>query len=97
MQVEFTITAEHRYYWLDKPIPGALLSMGPPNPDVMTDSSGQYEFEQYPPGDYVLHIGKTDDRGGINSLDAIKVVRHSIGVEPFDDPYKEVAANVNRL
>jgi hypothetical protein len=83
------------YYHEDDPVPGALLSMGPPNPDVVSDAQGAYEFERYPYGSYTLTIEKSEDLGGINSLDAIKVIRHSTGVEPFDDPYEEQAANVN--
>jgi hypothetical protein len=83
------------YYSLDGPVPGAQLSMGPPNPDVVTDSQGNYSFEPYPYGDYVLHIDKSDDLGGINSLDAIKVVRHSTGQELLNNYYSELAANVN--
>lgn len=89
------VTGHVEYYWADAPVPGALLSMGPPNPDVYSDASGYYAFERYPFGDYTLHISKTDDLGGLNSLDAIKIIRHSTGVEPFGNSYKELAANVN--
>ncbi len=85
------------YYWLDGPVPNARLSMGPPNPDVWTDGQGDYEFARYPYGSYVLHIDKSDDLGGINSLDALKVIRHSTGVEPLGDPHKEIAADVNGI
>ena len=83
------------YYWLDRAVPRAVLSMGPPNPDVLSDAEGSYAFLPYPVGNYVLNIAKTDDTGGINSLDAIKVIRHSIGAEPLNNPYRLIAANVN--
>ncbi len=83
------------YYWMASPVPGALLSLGPPNPDVYTDATGHFAFERYPFGNYVLNIGKIDDLGGINALDAIKIIRHSTGVELFNNSYKELAANVN--
>ncbi|MCK4306458.1 MAG: hypothetical protein KAY24_19610, partial [Candidatus Eisenbacteria sp.] len=82
------------YYWLDGPVPGAWLSMGPPNPDVGTDAGGEYAFDSYPQGNYTLSISKSDDLGGINSIDALKVIRHSTGLELLDDPYKERAADV---
>ena len=90
-----TVSGDVSYYWGSGPVPDAVLSMGPPNPDVVTDATGHYELERYPYGSYTLSIDKTDDLGGINSLDAIKVIRHSTGVEPLGNSYKEQAANVN--
>lgn len=83
------------YFWLDSPVPGACLSMGPPNPDVWTDVQGLYGFDRYPYGYYALNITKDSDTGGINSLDALKVIRHSTGQEPFNNAYKLRAADVN--
>ncbi len=83
------------YYWEDKPVPGALLSLGPPVPDVTTDGLGDYEFEPCPMGNRILSIAKGGDANGLNSLDAIKVIRHSTGIEPLANPYKLIAANVN--
>ena len=83
------------YYWLDRAVPDACLSLGLPSPDVCTDAQGQYAFDRCPPGIYELNVAKSTDLGGINSLDAIKVVRHSAGQEPLNDPYKLMAANVN--
>lgn len=82
------------YYAGDRPVPRATLTMDPPYSDTETDASGLYSLE-HPAGDCVLHIGKSTDPGGINALDAIKVIRHSIGAEFFDDPYELIAANVN--
>ena len=82
------------YYSGDLPVARAILGMGPPHSEVESDSLGNYEF-QHPPENCVLHISKLTDVGGINSLDAIKVIRHAIGEEPFDDPYELLAADVN--
>lgn len=95
LEVRATVSGRVGYYWLDSPVAGAVLSMGPPNPDVVTDAAGTYSLAPYPFGDYTLEISKADDLGGINSLDAIKIVRHAIGVELLGNAYKEIAADVN--
>ncbi len=89
------VSGDVSYYWQDKAVPRARLSLGPPNPDVLSDSQGHYLFAPYPVGDYVLQVSKEDDLAGINSLDAVKIIRHGAGLEPLDDPYKLVAADVN--
>jgi hypothetical protein len=83
------------YYSGSRPVADAVLSLGPPNPDVVTDASGYYNFLPYAVGDYTLHVAKQSDLGGINSLDALKVIRHSTGIELFGNPDKVFVANVN--
>jgi PKD repeat protein len=83
------------YYSGSRPVADAVLSLGPPNSDVATDAAGHYAFLPYAVGNYTLHVAKQSDLGGINSLDALKVIRHSTGVEPFGNPDKVFVANVN--
>ncbi len=94
INVAALISGRVGYYAGDRAVPRALLTTDPPDPGTETDAYGLYALE-HPAGDCVLDISKSTDPDGINALDAIKVIRHSIGTELFDDPYERVAANVN--
>ncbi len=83
------------YYLSGLAVPGAILKMGAPNTSVVSDSTGAFVFTPYPLGSYVLSVSKVSDLQGINALDALKVVRHSSGVELFGNPRQVMAADVN--
>lgn len=67
--------------------------------NTMTNSSGQYLFEQLPAGqpytvegvsslDYLLDC--------ISTFDLILIQRHILGIQALNSPYKIIAADVNR-
>ena len=71
-----------------------LESMGM---EAMTDENGLYHFGDLPFGDhYALNVSKEDDPlNGISTKDIILIVRHLLGIDPFDSPYQYLAADVN--
>jgi PKD repeat protein len=95
LTVGAVVSGDVLYYWQNKAVPDAWLSMGLPNPDVSTNASGRYQFAPYPSGNYILTARKTTDLLGINALDAVKIVRHATGQEILNDPHKLQAADVN--
>lgn len=90
-----TIAGRVTHYLSGGGVPGVALSVGPGVPDAVTDSSGAFRIGPCATGRHVLRPLKTGDAGGTNSLDAIKVMRHSAGIETFDRPMKSLAADVN--
>jgi hypothetical protein len=80
------------------PIPGVEVSLNGPS-DQFTDSDikGSYLFRQVEAGhDYsvVPYLDK-DHRNGVTTLDITLITRHILGIAPFDDPRKFIAADVN--
>jgi len=63
-----------------------------------TDSEGRYAFENViKTQDYSLKpVSKDDYLNGISTLDLIHIQRHILGLEPFDSPYKMIAADVDK-
>ncbi|UCE67204.1 MAG: T9SS type A sorting domain-containing protein, partial [Candidatus Zixiibacteriota bacterium] len=61
----------------------------------VTDENGFYEFESLFPGDFVICPDRDIDDPGVTVSDVVKIRRHLVLLEPFDTPYKYVAADVN--
>jgi len=63
----------------------------------LTDGSGQYSFTEIPSNnDFKVEAEKNDDIiNGVNTLDIVLIQRHILGIKPFDDPYKVIAADIN--
>ena len=95
LDVTCLVTGSTDYYTQSSPLPGVVLSMGPPQEDIVSNAWGEFEFEPYAMGDYILRISKSDDLVGSNSLDAVKILRHASGVEILDGEYRLQAADVN--
>jgi len=62
-----------------------------------TDAEGQYSFGSLPYNiDYTLSASFDGNYlNGVSTLDLVKIVRHLIGVAPFTNPYKIIAADIN--
>jgi len=95
LEVTSVVTGQTSYYNDDEPVGGVRLSMGPPNEDAISNLYGEFEFEPYPRGDYVLRVSKDDDLLGSNSLDAVKLMRHHRGVEILEGVHRLRAGDVN--
>lgn len=63
-----------------------------------TGSNGFFEILNIPLGDdYTVKAKRDNDPlNGISTFDLIMISRHILGVEPFDSPYKMIAADVNK-
>ncbi len=70
---------------------------GAESTEVYTGDDGHYEFHDVPTGfSYTLIPVKNDDiLNGVSTMDLILISRHILGVDPFDSPYKYLAADVN--
>jgi len=95
LDVDCLVTGQVEYFNDGEELFGAVLSMGPPGEDAVSNSYGEYEFEPYPMGDYVLRASKQDNLGGINALDAGKVMRHHFGFEALEGSQRLRAGDVN--
>jgi hypothetical protein len=65
---------------------------------TITNDQGQFTFENVKFGDhYTLYPEKNDDLlNGITTLDIVIIQRHLLGNQTLDNPYKMIAADVNR-
>ncbi len=65
--------------------------------EVYTGDDGHYEFHDVPTGySYTLVPEKNDDiLNGVSTMDLILITRHILGVDPFQSPYKFLAADIN--
>lgn len=64
---------------------------------LSTAQDGRYGFNNGIPGlNYALSASKNGDYlNGVNTLDLVLIQRHILGIEPFTDPYKMIAADAN--
>jgi hypothetical protein len=65
----------------------------------MTDQSGHYQFAAAVPmlSDYTLTPTKDNNPlNGVTTYDLVLISKHILGAEPFDSPYKMIAADANR-
>ncbi len=62
-----------------------------------TQKDGNYLFkEMQSRQDYEIRADKNDDAtNGVSTLDIVMIQRHILGIQPFDDAYKVIAADVN--
>ncbi|MBK9257005.1 MAG: T9SS type A sorting domain-containing protein [Saprospiraceae bacterium] len=65
---------------------------------AMTDENGQYEFTELPSGVYYTFRPEKDgdDINGISTLDIVMIQRHILGLQPLENPYRIIAADVNK-
>lgn len=65
----------------------------------MTDQDGQYAFSNAVPvhSDYTITPTKNDNpTNGVTTYDLVLISKHILGLEPFNSPYKMIAADANR-
>ncbi len=80
----------------DEPIVDLKVKLS--NGDIaFTDEQGRYNFENLPPGDYMVSpFYDKEAINGISSTDLILVTRHILQLAPFDDPFRIIAADANK-
>ena len=75
------------------PIKNARVQLG--SSTTTSDGSGSYQFQNIPLATYPLTASKTDDWGGANATDALKVIRHFVGLETIPTALRRLAADLN--
>ena len=67
------------------------------NPNVTTNSSGNYNSgAQYPGDSYKITPSRTGNIGcGVTTADITDIQRHILNIQPFVSPWKNIAADVN--
>jgi uncharacterized repeat protein (TIGR01451 family) len=82
----------------NKPVENVTLTLaGPVTMVEITDNEGTYGFENVPiHHNYTVTPVKDHDHlNGVTTLDVILIQRHLLGIQPFDSPYKLIAADAN--
>lgn len=51
---------------------------------TLTDATGHYLFQDVAPGDYTFDFNCTLSPGGLNSIDALLILRHFVGIETLN-------------
>ena len=65
---------------------------------VMTDENGQFQFENLVPmnANYTITPTKDDNPlNGVSTYDLVLISKHILGLQPFDSPFKMIAADAN--
>lgn len=82
-----------------EPVPNVTveLSTVPAINSTLTGLEGNYSFPEMPYCDLQLLLPIKDDNpvNGVSTFDIIKIQQHILGVEPFESPYQQIAADVN--
>lgn len=80
------------------PVPGTAISVaGQSNFPILSGNSGEYSISGLAAQQgYTLTASRTGDAlNGVSTFDLLLINKHVLGVEPFDSPYKRIAADVN--
>jgi hypothetical protein len=65
----------------------------------MTNESGEYNFSNIVPmgSNYTLTPAKDDNPlNGVSTYDLVLISKHILGLQPFDSPFKMIAADANK-
>lgn len=75
-----------------------LYLTGGKNTMTTTDTDGNYTFADLEmENDYLVSPASPEDyTNGVTTFDLIKIRKHILGAEPFDSPYKHIAADANQ-
>ena len=80
-------------------IPNVKFNLtGATKSETMGDSYGNYLFEGYNGGAYIVTPSKNNDKqkaNGVTTLDLIKIQSHILHIDTLNSPYKIIAADVN--
>jgi len=65
--------------------------------NMITESNGSYAFDEVlMNNDYTVSAGRDFDYlNGVSTLDLVFVQKHVLGIQPFDSPFKVIAADVD--
>ena len=67
------------------------------NLSTMSNGNGGFEFTMPDGADYTVRPYKNNDPlNGVSTFDLVLISQHILGLNPFDTPYKYIAADVNQ-
>ncbi|WP_282781017.1 carboxypeptidase regulatory-like domain-containing protein [Phaeodactylibacter xiamenensis] len=81
-----------------EPIVGAFVTLsGSANGSTITDNNGEFGFIHLEAGlPYTVTVSLDEAPfNGVSTFDLILINQHILGVQPFDDPYDYLAADIN--
>lgn len=83
----------------DSPIAGVTVALsGDTSLSFITGKNGKYSFDVLLDGNYTIIPSKINDSipsSGVTTFDLVLIQSHIIYIQPFDSPYKRIAADVN--
>lgn len=80
----------------DEPIQGVEVNVNGNMGQMVTNANGTYSFVLPQGGDYsITPYLNANPLNGVSTFDLVLMVKHILGVQPFDTPYKYIAADVN--
>ncbi len=94
----FTISGNVKTYW-DAPMHGVRVDIGGgTSASVYTDSLGNFQFANIPVGGSynIKPVHDINDLNGVTTYDLVLISKHILAIEPFDSPWKMIAADVNK-
>jgi len=87
--------------WNEDPVEGVEITLDADLPNfpltTLTNVYGEYSFGLQPSGhDYTLSASYDDSYlTDVSTLDLVLIVRHILGLQALDNPYKIIAADIN--
>ena len=91
----FKVTGNAYYAYADSVLPNVELSLsGTQSLVQFADTASYYSIDGLTNGSYQLSASTTTPFGGVNATDALKVLQHSVGMQPLDGIFLE-ASDVN--
>lgn len=79
------------------PVAGTAVYFSAPNMPTLMEIGSSFTFPDMPGGnDYVLHAEKDQfPMNGVSTYDLVLIMRHILGVNTLNSPYKLIAADAN--
>ncbi|MEA2104766.1 MAG: T9SS type A sorting domain-containing protein, partial [Candidatus Cloacimonadota bacterium] len=91
----YNISGNVFYYEDDSPISNASVILTNQRETVLTNTQGEYQFSLIVSGNYISQVEKTDELGGLSSMDASRIARYGIGLISLE-PCRIIAADVTQ-
>lgn len=93
----FTVSGNVQTHW-GQPMPNVTVAMlGTVSTTTQTDASGNYSFPNIPAGSNfsITPTKNTEPANGVLAFDLVLLNKHILGLQPFDSPWKIIAADAS--
>lgn len=94
----YSISGNLKTHW-DMPMEGIRVDIGGGTSGfVYTDAQGDFQFINVPVGGTysIKPMHDINDLNGVTTYDLVLISKHILAIEPFDSPWKMVAADANQ-